>query len=85
VPWAEPDGDWVAACEGDEVPELESFLFFDFVVSFARERTLCLKPFIMDCDMRGYARQAKRMSSAQSRGMRCSAAGGSSVKGLGLR
>jgi hypothetical protein len=47
--------------------------------------TLCLKPFIMDCDMRGFARQAKRMSSAQSRGVRCSAAGASSVKGLGLR
>jgi hypothetical protein len=41
VPWAEPDGDWVAACEGDEVPELESFLFFDFVVSFARESCSC--------------------------------------------
>jgi hypothetical protein len=46
-------GDWLASLdeldwEGDEVPSLES-LFLDFedlFGSLARERTLCLKPFI---------------------------------------
>lgn len=47
-------GDWAASrdpldCDGDDVPSFES-LFLDLedlFGSFARERTLCLKPFIV--------------------------------------
>ena len=30
VAWAEPEGELEAPCEGDEVPELESFFLEDF-------------------------------------------------------
>ena len=34
VPWAEPEGELEAPCDGDEVPELESFFFDDFSILF---------------------------------------------------
>lgn len=39
VAWAEPDGEDVA-CEGEDVPELESF-FLDDLLSLARESCSC--------------------------------------------
>lgn len=41
VPWAEFAGDWFAPCEGEEVPEDESFFLEDLLESLARESCSC--------------------------------------------
>jgi hypothetical protein len=41
VTWAEPDGELEAPCEGDEVPEVVSFLFLDDFLSVALASCSC--------------------------------------------
>lgn len=51
-----PEGDCVEPCEGEAVPELDSF-FLEDLLSLARERTLWRKPFMAVGEMKFEARE----------------------------